>query len=136
MLVLTHAAATFTSAGPVGRGPGRKLGATMAVSAPGPDTVMFHTQESLGVQEGIIAKLDSESTWQQFVGFGARLYVMRDPGSALVSGTLYDLVDKRVIVEEILSREDALRAAAAAEATGTYLYLAGSLADDLYLADD
>ena len=123
LLYLTRAAAMFTFAGPVDRGPGRELGATMAVSAPGPGTVIYRTQTFLGdkftdsVEEDIIAELDSESAWQMFVGAGDRLYVMRDDNGPL---------GKRVVVEQILSREAALRAAAAAEETGTYLYLAGS----------
>ena len=107
-------------AGPFSRGPGRELGATMAasaLSALGPNTVFFRTQTSSGVEEEIFVELDSESEWQTWVGagMGARLYVMRDESDF-----------KRVTIEQILSREDALRAAADAEATGTYLYLAGS----------
>ena len=88
MLVLTHATATFTFAGPVSRGPGRELEATMAVSAPGPDTVIYREQTSSGVEEDIFVKLDSDCSWQLFVGFGARLYVMRDESDF-----------KRVVVE-------------------------------------
>ena len=107
-------------AGPFSRGPGRELGATMAasaLSALGPNTVFFRAQTPSGVEEEIFVELDSESKWQTWVGAGtgAHLYVMRDESDS-----------KRVTIEQILSREDALRAAADAEATGTYLYLAGS----------
>ena len=60
------------------------------------------------MEEDIIAELDSESAWQMFVGAGESLYVMRDDNGPL---------GKRVVVEQILSREAALRAAAAALST-------------------
>ena len=113
MLVFTLAAVTFMFTGPVGRGTGRELGAWMAASAPGPETVIYRAQTSEGVEEDIFAQLDSEEAWQMLAGAGARLFLVRDEG------------DKRVTVERVLSREAALRAAAGAAAAGTYLYLEG-----------
>ena len=118
MLVFTLAAATFMFTGPVGRGTGRELGAWMAASAPGPDTVIVRTQTSAGVEEDIFAQLDSEENWQMLAGAGARLLLMRDEGN------------KRVTIEQVLSREAALRAAAGAAAAGTYLYLQGSILEE------
>ena len=62
-MLITMLTNTLKFAGPVGRGPGRELGATMAVSAPGPGTVIYRTQTFLGdkftdsVEEDIIAAL-------------------------------------------------------------------------------
>ena len=114
-MLITMLTNTLKFAGPVGRGPGRRLGA-MAASAHGPDTVIYRTQTFEDVEEEIFVELDSESGWQMFVSAGARLFVMRDESDFT-----------RVPVERILSRENALQAAADAEATGTYLYLAASI---------
>ena len=70
------------------------------------------------MEEDIFAQLDSEEKWQMLAGAPARLFLVRDEG------------DKRVTVERVLSREAALRAAAGAEAAGTYLYLQGSLLEE------
>ena len=58
----------------------------------------------------LFVNLNSESKWQQWMGPGASLYVVRNDN---------------VMLEQILSREDALQAAADASATGTCLYKVG-----------
>ena len=116
LMLLSLTLSTAFVAGPFGHGPGRRLGARMAMNAP--FSLIYSQLTASGKVEDISIDIDSESSWERFVGSsGACLYVVRDevdPKTGCVT---------TVKIKQLVSSAAALQAAQEAKTTGTYLWV-------------